>query len=318
MSANPPRLLATMAAHLPVPRLPVLLFVFLAVHVHVPASHAISPSLPTTYDGSICSESINCGGVNISYPFYLADVTIETADYGYSYSCGYTDLKIFCQAERPTGIPVPVISLGGENYFIQKIFYDNHTIILADSDVFVGGSCPAVSHNVSFNETWLYNSSAFHNLTFFFGCHLGDSMTLDLDAYKIKCADFKSPPDAGPGDSFVVMTDEHEHDWYPEQELAMNCNMIVTVPVNHDVLMAPSNQQYLRSGGYGDVLRRGFELEWERLTAYGCHLCEESNGRCAYSQHRDFLGCLCHGGKVGNPDCEHISTATASQFETQC
>ncbi|CAD6230251.1 unnamed protein product [Miscanthus lutarioriparius] len=180
--------------------------------------------------------------------------------------------------------------------------------------------CPAVSHNVSFDELWLYNSSAFHNLTFFFGCHLGDSMTLEFDAYKIKCADFKSPPDAGPGDSFVVMTDEHDR--YPEQELAMNCNMIVTVPVNHGVLMAASNQQDFRSGGYGDVLKRGFELEWERVTADGCHLCEESNGHCAYSQHSEFLGCLCHGGKAGSPDCEHIvpataSTATASRTRSQ-
>ncbi|CAD6230257.1 unnamed protein product [Miscanthus lutarioriparius] len=301
MSANPPRLLATMAAHLPVPRLPVLLFVFLAVHVHVPASHAIPPSLPTIYDGSICSESFRCGGVSISYPFYLTD-------YGYNYSCGYTDLKIFCQGEGPTGIPV--ISLGGENYAVQKIFYDTHTIILADSDVFVGGSCPAVSHNVTFDETWLHNTSSNANLTFFFGCHLGDSMTLEFDAYKIKCANFKSPPHAGPGDSFVVMTDEHDR--YLEQELARNCSMIVTVPVNHDVLMAASNQQNFRSGGYGDVLRHGFGLEWERATAVGCHQCEESNGRCAYSQHSEFLGCLCHGGKVGNPDCEHIVPATAS------
>ncbi|CAD6230253.1 unnamed protein product [Miscanthus lutarioriparius] len=306
MSANPPRLLATMAAHLPVPRLPVLLFVFLAVHVHVPATHAIPPSLPTTYDGSICSESFMCGGVNISYPFYLADATREIADYGYNYSCGYTDLLISCQGEAPTGIPV--INLGGENYAVQKIFYHNRTIILADSDV--GGSCPAVSHNVSFDELWLYNSSAFHNLTFFFGCHLGDSMTLEFDAYKIKCADFKSPTHAGPGDSFVVMTDEHDR--YLEQELAMNCNMIVTVPVNHDVLMAASNQQDFRSGGYADVLKSGFELEWERVAADGCPLCEESNGRCTYSQHREFLGCLCHGGKVGSPDCEHIVPATAS------
>ncbi|XP_066312375.1 LEAF RUST 10 DISEASE-RESISTANCEUS RECEPTOR-LIKE PROTEIN KINASE-like 2.1 isoform X1 [Miscanthus floridulus] len=302
MSANPPRLLATMAAHLPVPRLPVLLFVFLAVHVHVhvPASHAIPPSLLTTYDGSICSESFKCGGVNIRYPFYLADATREIADYGYNYSCGYTDLLISCQGEAPTGIPF--ITLGGDNYTVQNIFYDTHTIILVDSDVLVGGSCPAVRHNVSFNETWLHNSSAFDNLTFFFGCHLGDYMTLEFDAYKIKCADFKSPPDAGPGDSFVVMTDEHDR--YPEPELPMHCNMIVTVPVNHDVLMVASNQQDFRSSGYGDVLKRGFELEWERVAADGCHQCEESNGRCAYSQHRDFLGCLCHGGKVGSPDCK--------------
>ena len=190
--STPPRLLATMAAHLPVPRLPVLLlFVFLAVHVHVPASHAIPPSLPTTYDGSICSESFFCGGVDIQYPFYLSNATREIADYGYNYSCGYTDLKIYCQRDGPT--ETPVISLGGENYTVQHILYDIYTIILADSDVLARGSCPAVSHNVSFDELWLYNSSAFHNLTFFFGCHLGDSMTLEFDAYKIKCADFKNP-----------------------------------------------------------------------------------------------------------------------------
>jgi hypothetical protein len=35
----------------------------------------------------------------ISYPFYLPNATTETTDYGYNYSCGYTDLKISCQGE---------------------------------------------------------------------------------------------------------------------------------------------------------------------------------------------------------------------------
>jgi len=304
MSVNPPWLLAAMAAHLPVPpRLPVLLlFVFLAVHVHLPASHAVSPSLPTTYDGSICSKSSMCGGVNISYPFYLSDATREIADYGYNYSCGYTDLKISCQGEWPT--ETAVISLGGENYTVQHIFYDTRTIILADSDVLPGGSCPALRHNVSFDELWLYNSSTFHNLTFFFGC---DTVPFGLEEYKIKCPGFKGPPDAGKGDSFVLVTDEHAMNL--EQELARNCNMIVTVPARADVLIAASSQENFTSGGYGDVLKRGFELEWNRINGSedGCQRCEESNGQCAYGEYREFLGCLCDGGKVGNPDCKRSS-----------
>ena len=102
------------------------------------------------------------------------------------------------------------------------------------------------------------------------------------------------------------------------QELATNCSEVVTVPARGDVLMAASNQSNFTSSGYGDVLRRGFELEWSRITgtADGCHLCEESYGQCSYSQHREFLRCLCHGGKVGDPYCKHIlpaSTATASR-----
>ncbi|CAD6237319.1 unnamed protein product [Miscanthus lutarioriparius] len=253
-----------MAANLQVPRLRILLFVFLVVHVHVPASHAIPPSLPTTYDSSICSESLKCGGVNISYPFYLAD---GTTDHGYKYSCGYTDLKISCQVEGPT--ETPVISLGGEKYNVQHIFYDIHTIILADSDVFVGGSCPAVGHNVSFDE---------------------------------------SPPDASPGDSFVLTPGELDTGKHLEQELATNCSKVVTVPVIGDVLRAAaSNLSNFTSGGYGDVLKRGFELECSRITADQCQQCERSEGHCAYNPNREFLACLCDGGKVGNPDCKHIA-----------
>jgi hypothetical protein len=211
-----------------------------------------------------------CGGVNISYPFYLSDAAREITDYGYNYSCGYTDLKIYCQREGPT--QTPVINLGGENYAVQDVFYDIYTIILADSDVFVGGSCPAVSHNVSFDEVWLYNSST-HNLTFFFGC---DTVPFGFEEYKIKCPGFKSPPDASKGDSLVLITDGRDRNL--EQELARNCNMIVTVPARGDVLIAASNPKNFTSGGYGDVLKRGFELGWSRITEDGCHLCEESYG----------------------------------------
>ena len=94
--------------------------------------------------------------------------------------------------------------------------------------------------------------------------------------------------------------------------MATNCSEVVTVPARGDVLMAASNQSNFTSSGYGDVLRRGFELEWSRITgtADGCHLCEESYGQCSYSQHREFLGCLCDGGKVGNrPYCKHIASS---------
>ena len=226
------------------------------------------------------------------------------------------DLSISCKLEVEGQTWIPTIRLDGDDYTVENIsyHYDHQTILLVDSDVLggAGGDCPAVRHEVSFNRTWLHSSSYNDNLTFLFGCDPRGPVPPEFDAYKINCTQFKSPPGAGPGDSFVViMTDEHDR--YLEQELATKCGntMVVTVPVRGDVLMAASyNKSNFTSCGYGDVLKRGLELEWTRTKEDGCHLCEASNGQCAYySQNREFLGCLCDGGKVGNPDCKHIASS---------
>ncbi|KAK1666504.1 hypothetical protein QYE76_054663 [Lolium multiflorum] len=62
---------------------------------------------------------------------------------------------------------------------------------------------------------------------------------------------------------------------------------------------------------YGAVLKKGFELEWNPGTEQVCNLCEQSDGRCAYSASNQFLGCLCSGGKVGNQVCNGATPASA-------
>ncbi|XP_062206568.1 LEAF RUST 10 DISEASE-RESISTANCE LOCUS RECEPTOR-LIKE PROTEIN KINASE-like 1.2 isoform X3 [Phragmites australis] len=295
---RPPRLLATMA-HLP--RCPVLVFLFLVVHAHVPASHGAS--LPPTYDRSMCSESFWCGDVDIHYPFYLSNTTEDTADYSTSFSCGYTDLKIFCREEGAT--KTPIIHLGGDNYTVQNIFYDNSTIILADSDALSGGSCPRVRHNVSFGQEWLHNTSSYDNLTFFFGCYAtpSDPAPPRFDKYKIDCAEFNNLADGGV--SFVFTSEEVDKPL--EHELSLYCKAIVTVPVRSEVLTANNIPSVLTSSGYGYVLRQGFELAWNPKTTDLCYRCEQSGGGCAYGRNGDLLGCLCNDGKVGNQnqDCKN-------------
>jgi len=118
--------------------------------------------LLSTYNVSMCSESFWCGSVEIHYPFYLANATEAIADYsGNIFSCGYTDLSISCKLEGQTWIPT--IRLDGDDYTVENIsyHYDHQTILLVDSDVLggAGGDCPAVRHEVSFDETWLHSSS---------------------------------------------------------------------------------------------------------------------------------------------------------------
>ncbi|TKW16155.1 hypothetical protein SEVIR_5G280500v4 [Setaria viridis] len=303
MSMSQPRLLAAMAAHLP--RLPVLLFVFLALHV--PASHG--DPLPTTYDGSMCLESsFWCGSVEIRYPFYLANATKATSDYsGYNYSCGYTDLEISCLGEGPSASPV--IRLGGENYTVQDISYDsdNYKVTLVDRDVLVGGSCPAVRHGVTFDGMWLHNTSSNDDLTFYFGCYSGGPrMPAGLHKYQIDC-NFESPVPGG-GVAFVLTPDDH--DKAQEHDLAADCHKVVSVLVKNEVLEVARTWTNFTSGAYGYVLKQGFELSWSPMETGPCPQCEESGGKCAYRQNKTFLGCLCSDGKVGKPDCN--STAPAS------
>ncbi|CAO2178700.1 unnamed protein product [Urochloa humidicola] len=293
-----------MAAHLP--RLPFLLFVFLAVHV--PASHGDPALLPTTYNDSMCSDSVRCGSVTISYPFYLTNEIGETTDHKSYYSCGYTDLNITCQGEGPR--KTPVIRLGSDSYTVLDISYDSRTIILADSDVLGVYGCPIVRHDVTFDYKWLqYNTSSYDNLTFFYGCYfkLGDPVLSDLDKYQINCSGSPSP--LGSLASFVF-TDE-ELGTARDHELASHCNENFTVPVQRRALIG-YEPYMLAKGGYGDLLKMGFELEWNRVTEATdeCYLCEGSGGRCSYGRNKVFLGCLCSDGEVGNLDCKSKSSFT--------
>ncbi|CAO1945533.1 unnamed protein product [Urochloa humidicola] len=244
-----------MAAHLP--RLPFLLFLFLAIHA--PASHGDPALLPTSYNDSMCSDSFMCDGVNITYPFYLSDGTKETADYsGYYSSCGYTDLEISCQ-DKGWPTETPIISLGGHNYTIN-IFYHSSTIILAERDMLYGpAGCPRVGHDVTFDSKWLhYNTSSYGNLTFFFGCY---SMTSDrvppgFDKYQINCTGYPSEP----GDPVSFVFTDEELGTAQDYELASHCNENVAVPVQKRALMG-YDPNTLAKGGYGRLLEMGFVLE---------------------------------------------------------
>nr|CAB3477991.1 unnamed protein product [Digitaria exilis] len=279
-----------MAAHLPC--LPVFAFLSLVfLIVHVPASHGSPDSLPTTYDSSMCPESFLCGSVHVHYPFYLSNGTRYTANYT-RYSCGYTDLEIFCQGEGPTGIPI--IRFRGDNYTVKNIFYEEKTIVLADSNVLGPVKCPVVSHEVSFDELWLrLNPGSNDNLTFYFGCKSLDRVPPGLDTYQIDCNGFKSP--FGDGPTFVFTPDDL--DKAHEQELVMLCYNF-SVPVSGEALAA-RNRTNITHGGYGEVLKQGFELVWLSNSTYDeCLRCEQSGGKCAYNEYREFLGCLCSKGKV--------------------
>uniref|UniRef100_A0A0D9V4C0 non-specific serine/threonine protein kinase n=1 Tax=Leersia perrieri TaxID=77586 RepID=A0A0D9V4C0_9ORYZ len=280
-------------AHLP------CLLPFLLIGIHAYVSHG-SP-LPPTYNTSVCSKSSYCGSIKISYPFYLSNAIGETDNYT-AYSCGYTDLKVTCSMEK--GKETPIIQLDGSNYtIIRDINYDKSMVVLADTDALRAGKCPRVRHNVTFGGAyeWLNYTGSRDDLTFFFDCK--DKPWpggFYRDTYQINCKEFSDGP--GTGVSFVFTSEELVG--LPEYEyLVRHCSQIIVVPVHGDLLNA-TNQSALPSGEYGTVLNEGFELAWNSMKDKQCHLCEQSQGQCAYNQSRTFLGCLCSDGKVNIQYCK--------------
>jgi hypothetical protein len=254
----------------------------------------------------MCLESSRCGGVEIRYPFYLANAIGWTIDHTSTYSCGYTDLRIVCRQDDKGGAGNATIQLGQYNYTVKDISYNNNTILLADADAFPGGdnSCPIIRHNVAFDHEWLHYTESFNNLTFFFSCNSGDTLPPGLRDYSVDC------PELSGGAGFVFSSDELEAS--REYDLADHCHEIVIVPVRNDSLARMHNRSLLR-GEYGSLVSDGFELAWSAESAGDCYKCQLSGGRCAYSHNKVSLGCLCNDGKVGTPDCRRLLPTQSSK-----
>jgi hypothetical protein len=46
------------------------------------------------------------------------------------------------------------------------------------------------------------------------------------------------------------------------------------------------------------------------MTTDKCLSCEQSGGKCAYSENKKYLGCLCSNSKASYPDCRPSKSPT--------
>lgn len=80
---------------------------------------AVGCSGDDTYAASACRwRPYLCGGVNISYPFYLASDTKAVPDHDGESYCGYPGLAVTCDGGNRA-----VLKLGGDNYTVSRIDY---------------------------------------------------------------------------------------------------------------------------------------------------------------------------------------------------
>ncbi|XP_044349698.1 LEAF RUST 10 DISEASE-RESISTANCEUS RECEPTOR-LIKE PROTEIN KINASE-like 2.3 isoform X2 [Triticum aestivum] len=260
--------------------------------VAVAASHGDS-SDDGAYDTSMClNQNYTCGGVNITYPFYLAGETKDVKGNANSY-CGYPGLGILCDDEKP------ILQLNGAaNYTVTSFDDALATLSLADPEVEDGKPCPRprINRNITFQEGSLlfFPDSAVDYLIFFIGCNFNFTFYKPSSIYPISCESFDDGP--GPGLSFVLPDDA-----VPAGNWVQACNQVIQLPVHKYGEINLTDPGWTNGSRYASVLRQEFQLGWnESAKPPACTQCEGSNSRarCGHSRTGDFIGCLCPDGRV--------------------
>ncbi|CAN6336900.1 unnamed protein product [Urochloa humidicola] len=282
--------------------MPLLLFHVLLAAVSLAAAYGGGEgTIGQTYHDdkhpSMCHKSLPCGGhVDIHYPFFLAANATPPIDDDYSY-CGYPGMGVTCDGASA------ILQLGGHDYTILEISYENRAVMLVDrDDVLNGGDCPRVTHNVTVPPgSRLSRLPATANddgeLFFFYDCVFTDTAPPGIPP--INCSGF-FPGGSGRGVSFVALqSDVRQH----QGEWPRACEMAVVVPVLSDWLPGPEyHPPPLNGEGYGQILKRGFQLSWEPSTRV-CYVCEQTKGKCSYDHSGEFVGCMCSDGSLRSSDC---------------
>ncbi|KAF2951749.1 hypothetical protein DAI22_01g285900 [Oryza sativa Japonica Group] len=256
--------------------------------VLVAASHGDASG--DTYDTSMCLQKpTTCGNVSISYPFYFATKTKDINGSSNSY-CGYPGLAIDCDDGKP------ILQLNGtEKYKVNYINYGSITnVSLADLEVVDDSSgCPRVDHNVTIPQiSWLFFSGiSVDYLVFFLRCSFTTFAPKPANFNPIACGSFINLTRPS-----FVFPDE----LVPPGNWSQLCEETFEVPVlKYQLMEMDSNGNAWNNSGYAQVLRQGFQLSVnESRRPPNCSQCEESQGRCGYSQAGEFIGCLCPNGRV--------------------
>lgn len=271
--------------------------------VLVAASHGDASG--DTYDTSMClEEPTTCGNVSISYPFYFSDKTGYINGSSNSY-CGYPGLAIDCDDGK-----APILQLNGaEKYKVNYINVGSITnVSLVDQEVVDDSSgCPRVDHNVTFAQgSWLFFPAgmSLDYLVFFLGCSFPNLFLPPENIDPITCSFIGLI-----GPSYVLPKDQ-----VPPGSWSQFCQKIYEVPVVKYQSMDPKGDAW-RKGGYGQVLRQGFPLSVnDSRRPPNCTQCEESKGRCGFSQDGEFIGCLCPNGRVRSVRCSASDLTTGKPF----
>ncbi|KAJ6431808.1 hypothetical protein OIU84_019144 [Salix udensis] len=208
----------------------------------------------------LACEPKSCGDQNISFPFHIQNAQEEY--------CGYPGFAISCNEKNKT-----VLSLSNNEYIIQEIDYQNHSLRLSNAVGFgKNTSCSPQIQNISLNGDRFRLSTNRTGLFLFYNCN---SKLLESDSkllnHKVDCS----------GENGNVSTVAMRVDNPLLGSVSEKCGAGVMAPV--DVYRG-------ENVSIGKMLERGFVLNW---VASDCSECDESGGRCGFNYTTYQFKCFC-------------------------
>ncbi|KAJ6431810.1 hypothetical protein OIU84_019146 [Salix udensis] len=222
----------------------------------------------------LACEPKSCGDQNISFPFH-----IQSAQKEY---CGYPGFAISCNEKNKT-----VLSLSDNEYIIQEIDYQNHSLRLSNAVGFGKNTpCSPQIQNISLNRDRFRLPTTRAGLFFFYNCNstlLGNDTK--LLKHKVDCS----------GESANVSTVAMLDDDPLLGSASEKCGAGVVAPV--DVYRG-------ENVSIGKMLERGFVMNW---VASNCSVCDESGGRCGFNYTTYQFKCFC-------PDRPHARSCKSGEY----
>ncbi|KAJ6718805.1 LEAF RUST 10 DISEASE-RESISTANCE LOCUS RECEPTOR-LIKE PROTEIN KINASE-LIKE 1.4 [Salix purpurea] len=208
----------------------------------------------------LACEPKSCGGQNINFPFHIQNAQQEY--------CGYPGFAISCNEKNKT-----VLSLSDNEYIIQEIDYQNHSLRLSNAVGFgKNTSCSPQIQNISLNGDRFRQPTNRTGLFLFYNCNstlLGNDTK--LLKHKVDCS----------GESANVSTLAMLDDDPLLGSASEKCGAGVVAPV--DVYRGENVST-------GKMLERGFVMNW---VASNCSECDESGGRCGFNITTYQFKCFC-------------------------
>ncbi|XP_030543593.1 LEAF RUST 10 DISEASE-RESISTANCE LOCUS RECEPTOR-LIKE PROTEIN KINASE-like 1.2 isoform X1 [Rhodamnia argentea] len=215
-----------------------------------------------------CSLPVACGGLKISFPFYVLD---RQPSY-----CGFPGFNLSCAHDRL------VITLSGDDYVVRDVFYRSQSLrvsnaALSDDNSTASSYCaPGSLKNLTLpSAQFQLGQNVTATLSLLYNCNLSPRAD-ELLNFRISCSG-----EGEGGERGVVLGIYGDGEDQEVIDATKKCGTLVEAPVA---------AEWREGAEIGEALRSGFVLNWK---ASSCSACERSGGKCGFDHESYHFQCYC-------------------------
>ncbi|GMH20662.1 hypothetical protein Nepgr_022503 [Nepenthes gracilis] len=207
------------------------------------------------------NETIQCGNINIGYPFYGQNRP--------SY-CGHPGFELYCNGKNLE------ITIDSIKHYVLSVDTAATTLTVAREDYWPG-HCPASLVNTTIDFSLFSYTNEDENITIYYNCSSSTSSSAGWQSSQFMC------PGSTATGYFSAASGSNGN-------LEAGCSSSVFVPVYKSVVAKMDGQ--VNQGTLMAILSSGFGLQWF-ADNNRCDDCQKSGGECGYDWNNGEFQCYC-------------------------